>query len=277
MDDLTTNSRYPEQKPYTTLLFVAVACSLLLAIGSLIWAFVLQGRVDTAEQHLLANQQTDASLHQQLDASNARIRATSETFAERLGTTQAQLDSKTASILARQQADTARLGKSQQAAEQRLDADVNAVKTDVGAVKTDVGGVRTDVDATKVDLADTKSQLQRTMGDAGVMSGLIARNHDELETLKHKGDRTYYEFTLQKNANPTLLATIKVQLKKVNDKKSKYTMNVSADDRLIEKKDKSLDEPVQFYSGKTPALYEIVVNNVSKNSVSGYLSVPKGL
>ena len=114
------------------------------------------------------------------------------------------------------------------------------------------------------------------MGDAGVMSGLIATNHSELEVLKHKGDRNYFEFTLKKGEKPLLLSTIKVQLKKVDMKHSRYTLNVSADDRNIEKKDKNLDEPVQFYTGKTPVLYELVVNNIEKNTVSGYLSTPKG-
>jgi hypothetical protein len=69
---------------------------------------------------------------------------------------------------------------------------------------------------------------------------------------------------------------VKLQAKKVDDKHSKYTLMVSADDKNIEKKDKSLDEPVQFYTGKDPVLYEIVVNTISKNVVSGYLSTPKG-
>jgi hypothetical protein len=114
------------------------------------------------------------------------------------------------------------------------------------------------------------------MGDAGVMSGLIATNHDELEVLKHKGDRNYLEFTLQKGAKPTLLSTIKLQLKKADEKHSRYTLVVSSDDRNIEKKDKGLDEPVQFYNGKDPVLYELVVNVIEKNKVSGYLSTPKG-
>ena len=109
------------------------------------------------------------------------------------------------------------------------------------------------------------------------MSGLIARNHDELEVLKHRGDRTYYEFTLHKNAPGTLLATVKLQLKKVNEKKSRFNLLVSSDDRNIEKKDKTVDEPVQFYTGKNPVLYELVVNQVGKDTVSGYLSVPKGM
>jgi hypothetical protein len=71
------------------------------------------------------------------------------------------------------------------------------------------------------------------------------------------------------------VGTIKVQLKKVDVKRSKFTLSVSSDDKNIEKKDKNLDEPIQFYSGKTPALFEIVVNNVAKNTVTGYLSTPK--
>jgi hypothetical protein len=124
-------------------------------------------------------------------------------------------------------------------------------------------------------LEATKTQLNRVVGDAGVMSGLIATNHDELEILKHKGDRNYLEFTLQKGAKPTLLSTVKLQLKKADEKHSRYTLNVSSDDRTIEKKDKGLDEPVQFYNGKDPVLYELVVNVIEKNKVSGYLSTPK--
>jgi hypothetical protein len=107
------------------------------------------------------------------------------------------------------------------------------------------------------------------------MSGLIATNHDELEELKHRGDRNYYEFTLNKGAAAQNVGTIKLQLKKVDAKRSKYTLEVDSDDKSIEKKDKNLDEPVQFYSGKTPALFEVVVNNINKNQVTGYLSTPK--
>ena len=275
MIEESTGTVYPQSRTQTLLLPLAIA-GLVCGLGALIWAFVLQSHMTSAEARLATAQQANMALQQRLAGSDARSRATSEMLAQRLGTTQAQLDAKTQTILAKQQADAARLSNSQQAAEKRIDADVSSVRTDVGSVKTDVGGVKTDVASTKADLADTKSQLQRTMGDAGVMSGLIARNHDDLEQLRHRGDRTYIEFTLQKNAPPTLLSSIKLQLKKVDVKKGRYTLTVNADDRLIEKKDKTADEPVQFYSGKTPALFEIVVNNVAKNTVSGYLSVPKG-
>ena len=142
-------------------------------------------------------------------------------------------------------------------------------------MKTDVGGVKQDVATTQADLTATKSQLTRVVGDQGVMSGLIATNHDELQELRRRGERNYYEFTLEKNV-PKVVGTIKLTLKKSDVKRSKYNLFILADDKNIEKKDKNLDEPVQFYTGKDPVLYEIVVNLISKNVISGYLSAPKG-
>jgi DNA repair exonuclease SbcCD ATPase subunit len=260
--------------------FIAVVLvALLVGIGALVWCYGLQNHLSAAEQKLVDYDKKNADLADKLQATNARLSATAETLSQNVGATQKQIDARTAAIMsaqkaqsAAQSAETARLAQEQQAAEKQI----GAVSSDVASVKTDVGGVKTDVATTKSDLETTKSQLQRVVGDAGVMSGLIATNHDELEQLKHKGDRNYFEFDLQKGAKPTLLSTVKLQLKKVDEKHSRYTLDVSADDRNIEKKDKNLDEPVQFYSGKTPALFEIVVNNIGKNQVTGYLSTPKG-
>jgi DNA repair exonuclease SbcCD ATPase subunit len=252
----------------------AVVVAVVVGIGALGWCFGLHSQISTDEQKLVAVEKTNGDLTDQLQATNARLAATTETLSQNVGATQKQIEERAQAIMAAQKAEnaeTARLAAQQQDTAKQ----VGAVSTDLSTVKTDVGGVKTDVATTKSDLADTKNQLQRVMGDAGVMSGLIATNHSELEELKHKGDRNYYEFTLQKGAPPTLLSTVKLQLKKVDDKRSKYTLNVSADDRNIEKKDKNLDEPVQFYTGKDPVLYEIVVNSLDKNKVSGYLSTPK--
>jgi DNA repair exonuclease SbcCD ATPase subunit len=260
-------------------LTVAILAGLGLGIVSLVWAIALQIQLGKTQDQLAASQRETNAMQQRITASDARLRATSETFAQRLGTTQAQIDAKAQSILQRQNIENARREEAEQKISENVAAvktDVGSVKSEVGGVKTDVTGVKTDVAATQADLASTKSQLQRTIGDAGVMSGLIARNSTELEELKHKGDRTYYEFSLEKNKDPKLMSSIKLQLKKVDAKKGKFTLAVNADDRVIEKKDKTLDEPIQFYSGKTPALFEIVVNNIGKNTVSGYLSVPKG-
>jgi hypothetical protein len=112
-------------------------------------------------------------------------------------------------------------------------------------------------------------------GDLNGHSSLIARNHDELETLKHKGDRTYYEFTLTKGQKKPV-GTVSLELKKSDAKKSRFTLVVHSDDKSYEKRDRNLNEPLQFYSGKEPQLFEIVVNSVSaKNTVTGYLATPK--
>jgi chromosome segregation ATPase len=263
-----------EAKPPVWLVAVA-AVALLAAVGGLAWSYNLQNHLMAAETQLAGAQRANTSLEAQVEDTNARLRAQGTALGQSVGLTQRQLEDKSNELLASQKAtaaETARLQRQEKATE----AQVGAVQNDVSTVKTDVGGVKTDVAATQADLADTKTQLTRVMGDAGVMSGLIATNHDQLEELKHKGDRNYYEFTLQKGAAAQNVGTIKLQLKKVDQKRSKYTLAVSADDKNIEKKDKNLDEPVQFYSGKSPALFEIVVNNIGKNQVTGYLSTPKG-
>jgi hypothetical protein len=171
------------------------------------------------------------------------------------------------------------LQRQTRAAEARLAAQqkeqISQVTGEVAGVKTDVGGVKTDVASTRSELEATKARLERTIGDLGLQSGLIARTRDDLEVLKHRGDRNYYEFTLLKGAKPQPVSTVSLQLKKADVKKGKYTMNVTADDRTIEKKDRNVNEPIQFYTGREHLLYELVVWTADKKKVSGYLSTPK--
>jgi len=138
-----------------------------------------------------------------------------------------------------------------------------------------VGGVKNEVAKTQTDLATTISQLQSMKGDLSDHSSLIARNHDELELLKHKGDRNYYEFTLTKGQKKPV-GTVSLELRKTDSKKSKFTLNIYADDKKYEKANRNVNEPLQFYSGKEPMLFEIVVNTISsKNQITGYLTTPK--
>src|SRR5207245_9096969 len=124
----------------------------------------------------------------------------------------------------------------------------------------------------------TKGKLDRSMGDMNVMSGLIAHNRDDLEELRRRGDRNYYEFTLQKSKNGQRVGPVQISLNRTDPKKSKYTITVIADDKTIEKKDKTSGEPVQFYvkGSARMAPYEIVVFEVGKNQITGYLATPKG-
>jgi chromosome segregation ATPase len=181
------------------------------------------------------------------------------------------LEERAQAIISQEQADSQRLASAQQQTAQQ----VSAVSNEVSTVKTDVGGVRTDLGKTQSDLATAISQLQSVRGDLSSTNSVIARNHDELVLLEHKGDRNFYEFSLTKGQRKPV-GTISMELKKADPKKNVFTLEITSDDKLVTKKDKGIDEPLQFYSGKAPALFEIVVNTInSKDQVSGYLSVPK--
>lgn len=249
-----------------------IAGALLLAVGGLVWTYVLSTHLTRQETALAQANEQNAKLAANLRETDARLKVTTDQLGQSLGLTQKQLEARAQEILVREQADSRRLESAQKATAQQ----VSQVSSAVSDVKTDVGGVKTDVAKTQSDLATAVTQLQSMKGDMGMQSGLIARNHDELELLKHKGDRNYYEFTLTKGDRKPV-STVSLELKKSDPKKSRFTLEVYADDRKYEKKDRNVNEPLQFYTGKDPMLYEIVVNSISaKNQISGYISTPKG-
>jgi len=241
---------------------------LLLAIiyvaGSLFFLFSLRARIDDLGKNQSASGQQITELEKRMQSAEAD----SETLAKQLGITKKELAQRSADLLREQHAAEARLS-----AEQKQQ--INQVSGDIANVKSDVGGVKTDVASTKSELAATEAKLQSTIGDLGVQSGLIAHTRDDLEVLKHKGDRNYYEFTLIKGAKPQAISTVSLQLRKVDPKRGKFTLNVTADDKTIEKKDRNISEPIQFYTGRDHLLYELVVWSVTKNQATGYLSTPK--
>ncbi len=142
-------------------------------------------------------------------------------------------------------------------------------------VKGDVGAVRTEVAQTRTELQQTASELKRAVGDMGVMSGLIATNGKELDALRRLGERDYIEFQLTKSKQPQKVGDIQLTLRKADLKRNRFTMQVMADDRVVEKKDRTINEPVQFYTGAARQPYELVVNQMNKDQVSGYLAIPK--
>jgi|SRR5579862_5484823 chromosome segregation ATPase len=157
------------------------------------------------------------------------------------------------------------------------DADnkIAAVSTDVDGVKTDVNGVKTDVASTKDGLEKTGADLKRAIGDMGVMSGLIATNSKDLQALRDLGERNYVEFDLSKGKTQQKIGDVTVMLRKSDPKHNRYTVAVSADDKIVEKRDKTINEPVQVYVHNSKQPYEIVVNQVKKDEIVGYLSTPK--
>jgi chromosome segregation ATPase len=247
--------------------WILTALAIAYVAGSLYLLFDMRGKLDKVTQDQTTSQKQMVDLTKRMQSAEAD----SETLAQQLGMTKKELKTRADELQHQQQAASAR--SAAQAAE--LKKDVGAVAGEVGSVKTDVGGVKTDVAATKASLESTIAQLQHTIGDLGVQSGLIANTRSDLDALKHRGDRQYYEFTLLKGAKSQAFSTVGLQLKKTDPKKGKYTLNVTADDKTIEKKDKNQSEPVQFYTGREHMLYELVVWTVDKNKITGYLSTPK--
>jgi hypothetical protein len=261
----------PPSRSVSGALIGVIAAALILAVGGLAWSYVLSTRLTRQDAALNEATQQNTKLAAELRETNARLKVTSQEMGQSLGLTQKQLEAKAQDLMKREAADNERLEKAQKVNSQQI----TAVSSAVSDVKTDVGGVKTDVAKTQSDLATAVSQLTSMQGDLNGHTSLIARNHDELEVLKHKGDRTFYEFTLVKGQRKPV-GTVSLELKKADAKKSRFTMMVYSDDKSYEKKDRNLNEPLQFYGGKDPSLYEIVVNAVSaKNTVTGYLSVPK--
>ncbi|MDQ1474117.1 MAG: hypothetical protein QOJ99_5597 [Bryobacterales bacterium] len=147
--------------------------------------------------------------------------------------------------------------------------------TRIEGISNDVGAVKTEVASAKTDIQDTRTELQRARGDMGVMSGLIATNSKEVQQLRELGDRNIYEFAINKKSATQRVGDIQLVLKKIDAKRNRYTVAVLADDKVVEKKDKSLNEPVQFYTSRARQPYELVVNQVDKDRVVGYLATPK--
>jgi hypothetical protein len=249
-------------------LWVVLAVLYVAASGYLIYD--MHARIDKLEAAQKTTAENSAALMNKLGVTQASLQEAAKELQTKLGRTQKEVAAR-----------TSELAKEQQAAEQRLrqesETKIGFVASEVGGVKTDVAGAKTDIAATRSDLEATKAKLQNAIGDLGVQSGLIAHTRNELEYLKHRGDRNVYEFTLKKGDHPKPVSTISLALKKVDAKKGKFSMNVVADDRTIEKKDRTVNEPLQFYTGRDRNLYEVVVMSADKNSVSGYMTTPKNV
>ena len=240
---------------------------MLYVAGSLYFLFNLRERIDQLDKTQTASNAQLTDLTKRIQAADADT----ETLAKQLGMTKKDLDKRSQQLQREQLAQ--RESQARLAEEQKQQ--LTQVNGEVANVKTDVGGVKTDVASTKAELAAAEAKLQSAVGDLGVQSGLIANTRGDLEVLKHKGDRSYYEFTLVKGAKPQPVSTVSLQLKKTDPKRGKFTVNVTSDDKTIEKKDRNVSEPIQFYSGRDHMLYEMVIWSVDKKQAIGYLSTPK--
>src|SRR3989454_8429127 len=235
---------------------------LSLGIG---WSAFNQAR--GIEQNTQASlKQSNDALTQRLakeDEINQQLQSDVKVVTDKLNVTHADL------VAARKQNKHATVAVDQKvtnlATSVKAELATKANSEDVNKLNGDVTGVKTDLDATKNSIQMARSE----------MGTLIARNHDEIDQLRHMGQRDYFEFTVQRKAGATKVGTIQVELRDTNLKKNQYTINVLADDKSFEKKNRSVNEPIFFYTGGSRQALELVINKVTKSSAAGYLSVPK--
>ncbi len=248
---------HPGGKSSTAIWVIIILVLFAGALGWIIFAQLATARTIAAQAAPLndANKKI-ARLEARLvsfEGLYAKVKAENELIAEKLGLTQQDID--------RTEAMAKRI-REEQAAQ-------------FGSLSGAVGQVRDQVAAQGKVLDETRSQLQRAIGDLGEQSGLIARNHDELQELKRRGEREYFDFEIKKSKEFTHVGPIAIRLRSSDQKRSKFTLTLMADDKQIEKKDKTLLEPVQFYMKGKRTVNELVVYEVAKDKVIGYLSVAK--
>jgi chromosome segregation ATPase len=259
------------------------------AIGGL--GFVYEnGQTDGLRRQVMAFQQDNAALRSSLSQSDSELQSALNAVRADLDSTRKDTNSAVAKAQAavRKHADLVAGRIQQQQIEQgeQLSAQLNQVKESssetatkldgkLDGISTEVGAVKSDVASAKSNIEQTQGELQRTKGDLGLMSGLIATNSKEIQYLRDLGDRNIYQFSIAKVAGMQKVGDIQVMLRKADAKRNRYTVDLRADDKLVEKRDKSINEPVQFYTARAHQPYELVVNEVTKDKVTGYLATPK--
>ncbi|MGA2270602.1 MAG: hypothetical protein ABSH44_19185 [Bryobacteraceae bacterium] len=290
---MSTTPTYTEPQPQRSPLFTALVAGAIIAlVAANIYLYVQIDHVRTDVAKM--DETLKTGLSNLRDASSVTTAAQQrhlETLKEELEAARTQLHDQARTMSAQAKAEAtaraeqlARQIEAEQAkVQQQVSSEISDVKRSATAansriadVSTDVGNVKTQVSATQAELQKTIADLKSVTGDLGVQSGLVATNARELAALRRLGERNYFDIKLAKTKQPQRFADITLRLTNVDAKKNKYTLLVMADDKLTEKKDKSINEPVQFYTAKGGRIpYELVINQVQKNEIVGYLSTPK--
>jgi hypothetical protein len=285
-----TSSSQPEPQR-SGLMTALVAGALIALVAANIYLFVQISNVRGDMAKLRDTLTTEISNLRDASSvtTNSQMRHI-ETLKEELEAARQQARSSASQVKAEAQANVDRIGK-QLAAEQakiaQQSAELTNVKSDVkqvastadakiAGVSSDVGTVKTQAAATQAELEKTIGELKSVKGDLGVQSGLVATNGSELAALKLRGERNYFDIKLPKTKDRQRVADITILLKRTDPKHNRYTVEVMADDKLTEKKDRNINEPVQFFTAKGGHIpYELVINQVQKNMIVGYLATPK--
>jgi chromosome segregation ATPase len=261
-----------------------------LAVGAIIALIAaniyLYVQVDHIRTDMAAVRSTVMSLRDATQVNTASQSRHIDTLKQELDNARSQARSLSSQARAEATARAEELAKELQAEQAKAAEEISGVKqaseaasanltAKIGDVSTDVGSVKTQLGSTQDELQKTVAQLKSVQGDLGVQSGLIATNGQELAALRRLGERNYFEFKLGRTKQRQRVGDISLLLKRADPKRNQFTIEVMADDKLTEKRDKNVNEPVQFYTSKAKQPYELVVNQVQKDLIVGYLATPK--
>jgi uncharacterized protein (DUF2141 family) len=246
----------------------------LVAVGGLAFGWNASSKLDSTQQSVASQvnsmkqgvEQDMSSLKDRLvqdEKANADLQGDLKVVTDKLKITQGQL--KKARAEATKAAEDTTMKLTALDSSVRTELATKAATDDLKTVDTKVVGVRTDLDSTREDLKMARSE----------MGTLIARNHDEIDQLRRLGERDYVEFTIAGKNKPQKVGNLTVELKGVNEKRGQYSVAMTAEDRRLEKKNRAMNEPIFFYLSGTKIPEEIVVNKVGKDTISGYVSIPK--
>ena len=272
----------PSSGMKTAVLFGAVIALLAASV-------YLYMQLDHVKKDLV---KTNETLQAQLDKLELASSLTTRSNAKKVDDLKAELDR------ARRQANAAageakqealkkvdetriKLEAAQEQARKEFKSDISQAKeqedSKISAVGSEVTTVKGDVAATKTQLEKTVAELKRSNGEIDGHAVLIATNGKELAALRALGERTFVEFTIHKSKQPQKVGDVLVLLKRTDPKKNRYTIDLTADDKTVEKRDRAINEPLQFMTSKAKQPYELIVNDVKKDNIAGYLSIPKVL
>lgn len=266
---------------------LALILVLILAVGYLFYAKSQSQKAQQVELDKLAERIASLETTNKVSEAsfNSKVSDLQSNFEQAVGSTQTELKKTAAQLQAESKKTKLELSQaiSTKAETSQVDAQVQAAKAEaeskIGQVSTEVGGVRTDVGTVKADLASTRRDLegtQRQLVDVrDTLSAAVAKNSSELAQLRLKGERDYFEFTLPDKKVPVKVEDIRLLLTKTDAKKGKFNVKIFVDDSQLEKKDRLINEPVQFLVGQNRVRYEVVINWVQKDKAGGYLSIPR--
>jgi chromosome segregation ATPase len=254
----------------------AIAILALIALGGLFFGWSNSAKLDAAKQAVTDQvKAVQTSTQQDLSAMKDRLVTDEKTNTDLQGDLKVVTDKLkiTQSQLKKARTEATQLNTETTQKLTALDSSVHselatkATNDDVKTVDTKVTTVSTNLDKTNNDLSMARSEL----------GTLIAKNHDEIDVLRRMGERDYIEFTIAGKNQPQKVGNVTVELKGVNEKHNRANLVVVLEDKKLEEKNRNINSPMILYptGQRAPQAEELVINKIGKNSISGYLSVPK--